>query len=225
MGFKDVLKKSFLEGVNVVDLSIASVVLTIAVTTVLGLYIYLVYRLISRKEFYSKNFNVSLVVMAMITAAIILSIQSSVVISLGMVGALSIVRFRTAIKDPMDLVFLFWSISVGIICGAGLYGMALVLSVCVTVVILALNFVPEASASELLVIQATDVKAEQAVLQVVNQYAKHYRVKSRNFTKHGMDMVLEMRIRQGESEMLSAINEIQSIEAVSLLANDGETVG
>ena len=120
MGFKDILKKSFLEGANVVDFSIASVALTLVVTAALGLYIYIVYRLISRKSFYSKSFNISLVAMAMITAAIILAIQSSVVISLGMVGALSIVRFRTAVKDPMDLVFLFWSISIGIICGAGL---------------------------------------------------------------------------------------------------------
>ena len=124
MGFNDVLKKSFLEGVSVADLSITSVLLNLAVTAALGIYIYFVYRLVSKKEFYSKSFNISQVALAMITAAIILSIQSSVVISLGMVGALSIVRFRTAIKDPMDLIFFFWSISAGIICGAGFAMMA-----------------------------------------------------------------------------------------------------
>ena len=222
MGFKDVLKKSFLEGVNVSDFSVTSVALTLAVTAALGIYIYMVYRLVSKKEFYSKNFNISLVALSMITAAIILSIQSSVVISLGMVGALSIVRFRTAIKDPMDLVFLFWSIAVGIICGAGLYGMALMLSLCVTIVVLVLDYVPTVNAPMLLVLNATDAKLEDAVTQIVEKYAKYYRVKSRNLTKNGMDMVMELRIKDGEVEMVRAINELAGVESVSLLAHDGE---
>jgi len=222
MGFKDVLKKSFLEGVNVSDFSVTSVALTLAVTAALGIYIYLVYRLGSKKEVYSKNFNISLVALAMITAAIILSIQSSVVISLGMGGALSIVRFRTAIKDPMDLVFLFWSIAVGIICGAGLYGMALMLSLCVTIVVLVLDYVPTVNAPMLLVLNATDAKLEDAVTQIVEKYAKYYRVKSRNLTKNGMDMVMELRIKDGEVEMVRAINELEGVESVSLLSHDGE---
>lgn len=222
MGFKDVLKKSFLEGVNVADFSITSIALTLAVTALLGLYVYAVYRLVSRKEFYSKNFNISLVAMAMITSAIILSIQSSVVISLGMVGALSIVRFRTAIKDPMDLVFLFWSISVGIICGAGLYGMALMLSLAVTVVVLVLDYLPTASAPMLLVLNATDVKAEDEVVEIVGNYAKHFQIKSRNLTKNGLDLVMELRIKDGEVEMLRKINKLNAVESVSLLSHDGE---
>ncbi|MBR1770406.1 MAG: DUF4956 domain-containing protein [Lachnospiraceae bacterium] len=222
MGFKDVLKKSFLEGVNVTDFSITSVALTLAVTAALGIYIYLVYRLVSKREFYSKNFNISLVALAMITAAIILSIQSSVVISLGMVGALSIVRFRTAIKDPMDLVFLFWSIAVGIICGAGLYGMALMLSLCVTIVILVLDYMPSANAPMLLVLNAADAKAEDEVTAIVSKYAKYYRVKSRNLTKSGMDMVMELRIKTGEVEMVREINALSDVESVSLLSHDGE---
>ena len=223
MGFKDVLKKSFLEGANVTDFSITSVAMTLAVTALLGVYIYMVYRVVSRKAFYSKSFNISLVAMAIITAAIILSIQSSVVISLGMVGALSIVRFRTAVKDPMDLVFLFWSISVGIICGAGLYGMALILSICVTVVVLFLDNLPTSSAPMLLVINARDEKVEDEVTNIVSQYVKFYRVKSRNLTQNGMDMVMELRIKEKEAEMVRAINELSGVEAVSLLSHDGET--
>lgn len=222
MSFKDVLKKSFLEGVNVSDFSITSVGLTLAVTAILGIYIYMVYRMISRKAFYSKSFNISLVAMAMITAAIILAIQSSVVISLGMVGALSIVRFRTAVKDPMDLVFLFWSISVGIICGAGLYGMALMLSLCVTIVILLLDYLPTSSAPMLLVLNARDEKVEDEVTDIVSKYARHFRVKSRNLTKNGMDMVMELRIKKNEVEMVRAINELSGVDAVSLLSHDGE---
>ena len=106
------------------DITTGKIAATLIVTALLALYIFAIYRLVTRKVFYSKNFNISLAVMSLITAAIILAMQSNLVISLGMVGALSIVRFRTAIKDPMDLAFLFWSISVGIICGAGLYEVA-----------------------------------------------------------------------------------------------------
>ncbi|MBQ8116701.1 MAG: DUF4956 domain-containing protein [Lachnospiraceae bacterium] len=222
MGFNDVLKKSFLEGVNVTDFSITSVLLTLVITSLLGIYVYLVYRLVSKKEFYSKSFNISLVAMAMITAAIILSIQSSVVISLGMVGALSIVRFRTAIKDPMDLVFLFWSISIGIICGAGLYGMALILSLCVTIVILVLESMPAASASMLLILNAEEAGVEDEVTAIVEKYARYYRVKSRNLTKNGLDLVMELRIKTNEAEMVREINKLPKVESVSLLSHDGE---
>lgn len=222
MGFQDVLKKSFLEGVNTTNFSMFSVALTIVVTGLLGIYIYMVYRLISRRAFYSKNFNISLVAMAMITAAIILAIQSSVVISLGMVGALSIVRFRTAVKDPMDLVFLFWSISVGIICGAGLYGLALMLSLCVTVAVLLLEFLPAANAPMLLVINAGNEKAEEEIQKIVSEYAKYFRVKSRNLTQNGMDMVIELRVKTGEAEMVRKINDMPEVLSVSLLSHDGE---
>ena len=223
MGFKDVLRKSFLEGTNVVDFSITSVAITIVVTAVLGLYIYLVYRLISRKAFYSKNFNISLVALAMITATIILAIQSSVVISLGMVGALSIVRFRTAVKDPMDLIFLFWSISVGIVCGAGLYGMALMMSICVTIAVLLLDFFPTVNAPLLLVLNAQSEDVEEAVMEIISKYARYSRVKSRNLTKNGMDMVVELRVKKDEANMVREINKLSGVDAVSLLAHDGET--
>ena len=222
MGFRDVLKRSFLEGANVVDFSITSVAVTLAVTAVLGIYIYLVYRLVSRKAFYSKSFNISLVALSMITAAIILAIQSSVVISLGMVGALSIVRFRTAVKDPMDLVFLFWSISVGIICGAGLYGMALMLSLCVTIVVLLLDYLPMASAPLLLVVNARSGDVEKEVTGIVSQYARYFHIKSRNLTKDGMDMVVELRIKKNEADMVREIGKLSDVDSVSLLSHDGE---
>lgn len=222
MGFRDVLRRSFLEGANVVDFSITSVATTIAVTAALGIYIYLVYRLVSRKAFYSKSFNISMVALAMITAAIILAIQSSVVISLGMVGALSIVRFRTAVKDPMDLVFLFWSISVGIICGAGLYGMALMLSLCVTIVVLMLDHFPAVSAPLLLVVNAQSCDAEDEVMAIVARYARYFHIKSRNLTGNGMDMVVELRIKKNEATMVREIHKLSGVDVVSLLSHDGE---
>ena len=112
--FSSIFKRSFLEGYANIELSTTQILIVMFFSLLVGIYIYLVYRFLTKKTFYSKSFNMSLVLMSVITAAIILTVQSSVVISLGMVGALSIVRFRTAVKDPMDLVFLFWSISVGI---------------------------------------------------------------------------------------------------------------
>lgn len=224
MGFSDVLKQSFLDGMLSAGITTTTAVFAVFAAGLFGLYLYFVYRLVSRKSFYSKSFNVSLVALAMITAAIIVAIQSSVVISLGMVGALSIVRFRTAIKDPMDLVFLFWSISVGIICGAGLYGMALVVTVFVTIAILGLEVLPVAKPPMLLLVNASNCNLEEEILDVVKQYARHYQIKSRNLTKLGMDLVVELRIKGG-AEMVREINGMEGIDSVSLLSRDGEIAG
>ena len=169
MGFKDVFKKSFLEGFNGMDITTAKIAAALFVTALLALYIFAIYRLVTRKVFYSKNFNIALAAMSLITAAIILAMQSNLVISLGMVGALSIVRFRTAIKDPLDLVFLFWSICIGIFCGAGLYEVAVVTSVAVTVFILVLDMIPVSRAPMMLVVNSSKMDDEQTVLDVVGK--------------------------------------------------------
>lgn len=142
MNFSDVIKKSVLEGFSYADLSTAKIITTLLITFLIAVYIFFVYKKITKSAFYFKNFNVSMAIISVVTAGIILAMQSSIVISLGMVGALSIVRFRTAIKDPMDLLFLFWSIGTGIICGAGLYKIAIILAVLVTVGILILDMLP-----------------------------------------------------------------------------------
>ena len=116
MSIKDVLKKSFVSSINMAELSVSEILVVLGVTLLLSLYIFFIYRIFTRKTFYNKSFNISLAATALITAAVIITIQSSIVVSLGMVGALSIVRFRTAVKDPLDLVFMFWSLAVGIIC-------------------------------------------------------------------------------------------------------------
>ena len=117
MSFKDIFKKSFLEGFATGELTGRVILAALGIAAVLALYIFFVYRVMTRKTFYSKNFGIALVGVALITAALILTMQSSVVISLGMVGALSIVRFRTAIKDPRDTTYIFWAIAVGVCCG------------------------------------------------------------------------------------------------------------
>lgn len=221
MGFQDVFKKSFLEGFSGMDITTGKIAATLFVTAVLALYIFAIYRLVTRKVFYSKNFNISLAAMSLITAAIILAMQSNLVISLGMVGALSIIRFRTAIKDPMDLVFLFWAISIGIICGAGLYEVAVVTSIAVTVCILVLDMLPVAKVPMMLVVNSSLADGEAAVLEVVGKYAKSYKVKSRNLSKDRLDMVVELRVKD-ESGLVAEVAALEGMISASLIAHDGE---
>ena len=155
------------------------------------------------------------------TAAIIVTIQSSVVVSLGMVGALSIVRFRTAIKDPMDLVFLFWSISIGIICGAGYAIFAVLLSIVVTIAIIGLDRLPVARAPMILVINCTDIDAEERLLGKVGEFVKHYSVKSRNLTSSTLDMTIELRTDEG-GKLVRELVGMDGVVSANLLQHDGE---
>ncbi len=221
MSFKDIFKKSFLSGYTSTEITTTTIVVALGIACVLALYIFFVYRVVTRKTFYSKSFNISLAGVTVITAALILTMQSSVVLSLGMVGALSIVRFRTAIKDPMDLMFLFWSISVGIICGAGLAQVAVILSVVVTLGILVLDWLPVAKAPMILVVNADDLDAEDDVARTVKKYARHFQVKSRNMTADSLDLTVELRTAQG-SELLREIIGLKGVVSASLLDHDGE---
>ena len=137
-----------------------------------------------------------------------------------MVGALSIVRFRTAIKDPMDLLFLFWSIGTGIICGAGLYKIAIILAVLVTIGILILDMLPVRISPYLLVINADSKELEDSILDLVKEKGA-YKIKSKNITAKGMDMILEVRSKN-EKELVDRLSELEGVTSVSLLAHDGE---
>lgn len=221
MSFKDIFKKSFLDGYAGNEITTTTIILAMLIASAMAFYIFLVYRVLTRKTFYSKTFNISLAGITVITTALILTMQSSVVLSLGMVGALSIVRFRTAIKDPMDLMFLFWSISVGIICGAGLAQVAVILSVVLTLGILVLDWMPIAKAPMILVINAKDLNAEKIVTEIVSNYDKNYHIKSRNVSCSSLDLVVELRTAQG-CELVGVIMKMDGITSVSLLSHDGE---
>ncbi|MCR5651797.1 MAG: DUF4956 domain-containing protein [Lachnospiraceae bacterium] len=221
MNFSEIFKKSFLEGFTATDINIYTAALALVITSFIALYIFVVYRVMTRKAFYSKSFNISLAAIAVITAAIIITIQSSIVVSLGMVGALSIVRFRTAIKDPMDLVFLFWSIAVGIICGVGLSEIAVMLSLIITVGIIVLDKLPVAKAPQVLVVNSGNTEIETLLLSAVDKHAKYSSVKSRNMTQNSLDMVIELRTDAG-SELLKEVLGIEGVASASLLAHDGE---
>lgn len=221
MSTKDILKNSFLESLAASDVRPQEIFMVLFITTVLALYIFCVYRVLTRKTFYNKSFNIALAALALITAGVILTIQSSIVVSLGMVGALSIVRFRTAVKDPMDLVFLFWSISIGIICGAGLFEVALVTSIAVTVCILVLDLLPVAKAPMILVVNSSRTDAEADVLETVAKYAGAYKVKSRNLSKDRLDLVVEVRVKD-ESGLVKEVAAQEGMLSASLIAHDGE---
>lgn len=218
--FSDIFKKSFLEGYASVELSAKQIVIVIFFALLIGLYIYATYRFLTKKTFYSKSFNISLVLMSVITAAVILTVQSSVVISLGMVGALSIVRFRTAVKDPMDLAFLFWAISAGIICGAGLVEIAIILSVVATIVIFALDRIPVIKTPMILVVNAgTDSDAE--ILEKIRENTSYYEEKSRVITDGVLELVYELRTKDG-ALLSKAVSAVSGVNSVSVMSHDGE---
>lgn len=221
MSIQDVIKKSFLQGFQNTSLTMGNVAILMIAAAVLGIYIFFIYRIMTADTFYSKSFNVSLILMCVITAAIIVAIQSSVIVSLGMVGALSIVRFRTAVKDPLDLIFMFWSISIGIICGAGMLGLAVILSVVATILVLVFYRLPEVQKSMILVVNAENNSYAEQVFQTVGKYDKKNHVKSRNVTKESADFIIEVRLKDSEA-LLNELNGIKGVTSVSLIAHTGE---
>ena len=220
MSFKDIFKNSFLNGFSS-GVDVKTIIISLAVTTVLALYIFFIYRMVTRKTFYAKTFNLSLIAMAIITAAIILTIQSNIVLSLGMVGALSIIRFRTAIKDPLDLVFLYWSISMGIICGAGLSVIAVILSLIISVVVIVMQKYPTKKLSMILVVNSSDINSDTRILANVKKYSKYFKVKSRNLTPTSLDMVIEIRTDE-DRKLVHDVLRIEGVTAASVLTHDGE---
>nr|WP_297864233.1 DUF4956 domain-containing protein [uncultured Acetatifactor sp.] len=221
MSIQDVIKKSFLKGFQNTNLLIRDVAILMVMAAVLGIYIYFIYRIVTANTFYSKSFNTSLILMSVITAAIIIAIQSSVIVSLGMVGALSIVRFRTAVKEPLDLIFMFWSISIGIICGAGMVGLAFVLSLMATILVLVFYRLPESRKSMILVINAQSNACADKIYDTVRAHDKNYNVKSRNLTKESADFLMEIKSKNCES-LLNDLNSIEGVISVSMVTHKGD---
>ena len=221
MSIKDAIKKSVLQEFTDPAVTMGDIAASLGVAAVLALYIYLIYKLVTRSAFYSRDFNKSLAMLPVITAGILLAMQSSFVISLGSVGALSIVRFRNAVKDPMDLVFLFWSISIGIVCGAKLYALAVLLSLVLTVLVFVLDFIPAAKSPMLLVMNGSDASVETALQPILKQQAKAAHVKSRNLTTAGIDLIVELRPND-PAALVQACAALPGVQSVSLLDHDGQ---
>ena len=220
MDIKTIFDKTFLEGYATSDLDITTMFVCIGFSAIIGLYIYMIYKMLNRKSIYNKNFNLSLIALSIITAAIILTIQSNIVVSLGMVGALSIVRFRTAVKDPMDLVFLFWSISAGIISGAGFGVIAVISSIVLTIVIVVVSIIPSEKGSLVLVVNA-DTYIEDQVMDIVYQKCRYAKVRARNLSKNNVNLAIEVRTRHPRRLIQDLMNSEQ-ITSVSLVEHDGD---
>ena len=151
MNFSDILKKNFLDNFTG-TISIQAVIITLLVALLFSVIVFYVYKLTSKNTIYSKNFNITMSLISIVTSGVVLSMQANIVVSLGMVGALSIVRFRTAVKEPRDLLFLFWSISNGIIIGAGVYSLVFIMAIILTIGLLVFDVLPSNKIPYLLVI-------------------------------------------------------------------------
>lgn len=221
MSFTDVIKKSVLDGFQASDMSTITMAVTLLMAVAMGLFIYVVYRLTAKGSFYNRGFNKSLATLPVITAGILLAMQSNLIISLGMVGALSIVRFRNAVKDPADLTFLFWSISMGIIVGAGLFELAILLSLAATVLIMGLDLIPTFRAPCMLVVSGEIDMKEADLIHCVKANCPKVRVRSRNIGKRGYEWILEVAVKNGD-DLVTQVAAVPGVVSVNLMSHDGE---
>lgn len=221
MSFSDAIKKSVLEGFVNNDLPTSQVLVILLITFAIGVYIFFIYRLVNKSSMYDRSFHVAMSIISVITAGIIIAMQSSIVISLGMVGALSIVRFRTAIKDTMDLLFLFWSIGEGIICGAGLFKIAIIVALVITIGIFMLEYFPTNKKPYLLIINAKDSELEDLIVSKVKDGSRSYKIKSRNVKKSGFDIIFEV-YTDTEKKLMDSLKSIEEVVGISLLTHEGE---
>ncbi|MCM3781765.1 DUF4956 domain-containing protein [Neobacillus mesonae] len=221
--FTDIIKNSVMDNFSS-DISISKIVISLAVAFLIGLFIFVLYKRIFSGVLYSKSFNVSLIGMTMITAMVIIAINSNLVLSLGMVGALSIVRFRTPIKDPTDLIFLFWAAVAGIVSGAGFYTLAAVGSVIVGLV---LFFFIKRTGSEtpyLLVVNCDGDTTEKEIHNQLSGVVKHYNVKQKTVTPGNIEVTLEVRLKDSEGQFVNRISEIGGVKNAVLISYNGDYV-
>ncbi len=221
MSFNDIFKKGFLSSYANTEISYESALLTMTICFFISVLIYLIYYFKSRKYFFSREFAISLVSLSMITAAVILTIQSSIVVSLGMVGALSIVRFRTAIKNPLDLVFLFWSITIGIICGAGLYYLAVLLTFIVGITVLLFDEMPAMQRNKILVVSGRYPYDREKLIRVLKQYTRWWNIRTETVHNDEVNLVIELKGKPEMETIVFAIKELGDYHDVSLMKQEG----
>lgn len=198
------------------------VISVLFVVLLLSIYEFIVYRLVSHRAFYNRSFNICIAILPFFISTIILCLQSNIVITLGTIGALAILRFRTAVKDPVDMLYLLWSVHIGIVCGCQLYEVAVLTSLIVTVVLILMENLSIGRKPFVLVVHCSPEK-ENAVLGKIKEQTGKYRVKSRNFTQKGMNMVIELSVKN--PGMLSdGIRKIDGVEKFSIIEFDSDDV-
>lgn len=223
MSVKDVIKNSVYRSLGGgTTMSVKTVILILLIACLMGIYIFLVYKLSSRTAFYSRDLNITMAGMPVIVAAIMIAMQSSLLVSLGMVGALSIVRFRNALKNPLDLLYLFWAISAGIIAGVGLYVLALVLALIMTILLFLLGRIPGAKAPELLILRGRDQNIDyDSLYQVIHSHCSYYKEKARSTQNSETELIIEIRTKEKDL-LLQAVGKTDFFTQINCISHDGE---
>ena len=220
--FNDIFKNSFLE--NMTSFSFLDMAIAMALAFAVGLFIMMVYQKTFKGVMYSRTFCVSLLAMTLITTLIILAITSNVVLSLGMVGALSIVRFRSAVKEPLDIAFIFWSISVGIVLGAGLLPLAVIGSAFIGIVLLVFVNKDIKEQPYIMIISAEGEKAERRAVDFSASHLKKSMVKSKTVSASGVELTMEVRLA-GDTAFINSLSQIEGIKNAVLVSYNGEYMG
>ena len=221
MSFKDIFQSNFLA--QVAAFSIVDMLVALALSFAIGLFICEVYKKTYRGVMYSRSFGITLLALSMLTTLAIMTVTSNVVLSLGMVGALSIVRFRTAIKEPLDIAFLFWSIVVGIMLGAGMIPLAVFSSVIFGIIMLCLgNRKGSAEDVYILVLQCANDSAERQASEILEQSVKQFTLKSKTVSAGGIEWTVEVRIQDGTTQFINKLYAIDGVTSATLVSYNGE---
>ena len=223
MSFNDIFKSSFLENVN--SVSLLDMVLALALAFGVGMFIFLIYKKTYAGVMYSSSFGVTLVALTMITTLVILAVTSNVVLSLGMVGALSIVRFRTAIKEPLDIAFLFWAIAVGIVLAAGFIPLAVFGSVVIGLILLVFANRKSHVNPYIVVLSCTDKAGEDAAAALLNENTKRCVCKSKTVRAGHIELNLEVRLKDENTDFVNRLCTLPGVESAVLVSYNGDYMG
>lgn len=217
--FQDIFKKSFTQVEHFGKIPVSEVVLCLIITSIVASFIFYIYKDTFRGVVYSYSYNISLIVMSLLTSLIVLTISSNVALSLGMVGALSIVRFRTAIKDPMDIMYMFWSITVGIACGAKIYSVAILGSLFVGLAIKLLTNYKVKNNTYMFIIHYEERVNEKLIIALEKV---QYFIKSKSITKGVTEMAVEVKVKNNNTVFVNEISEIEGVIDASLVGYNGD---
>lgn len=220
MSFNDVFKSSFLE--NVTEFSTVDLLIGMAFALVIGLFIFFIYKKTFSGIMYSNGFGLTLIGLSLVTTLVIMAVTSNVVLSLGMVGALSIVRFRTAIKEPMEIVFLFWSLAVGIVIGAGMIPLAVIGSLIIGIILVIFANRKIRNTPYILIVNCNDENAEKSALELIGKSVGKYMVKSKSVNASGIELTTEVRIKNNSTDFVNRVNELTGVSAATLVSYNGE---
>lgn len=220
MTFNDIFKSSFLESVT--EFSVVDTLIGLAFALVIGLYIFMVYKKTLTGVLYSESFALTLVGLSCVTALVIMAVTSNVVLSLGMVGALSIVRFRAAIKEPIEIVFLFWAIAAGIVVGAGMIPLAVIGSAIIGLILIFFASRKTHDRPYILVLNCASEAAEAAARDLVKASSSRFVIKSKTVNAAGIELTAEVRVREAETAFVNRVNDLPDVTNASLVSYNGD---